>query len=262
MIVRQESDRVRLIRQTDHALLSGAMAAHWGNAAFARPAAPQRTAQAIAGHDDGWIAWEAEPRVNPDTGLPYAFTEMPLDDALVIWYRGPQRAGERDPYAGILTSRHGSYLFSGRVARSADPPEGMERIRRYLADMETLRERLEAQLARREPSAWEALLAGLEHAYRLLQITDELSLRLTTGPLREGIIKQAPYGEPAAIPSIQVRPHDDRTLTLDPWPFDAREILLPVGCVDMPNERFSDDRELRRRLATVERQLVMFRLLE
>ena len=80
MIVRQDGDRLILILQTDHAAISGWLAEHWGNDAFDRPDPFDSVVYAAARHDDGWIPWEKAPKVDPETRLPYQFTDLPIDE--------------------------------------------------------------------------------------------------------------------------------------------------------------------------------------
>ena len=260
MIVRRENGRLWLFRQTDHALLAGAVAAHWGNDAFLPPVARERTAQAVAQHDDGWITWEQDPRVDRRTDRPFTFTEMPLDDGLTIWYLGPKGIGERDPYAGLLVSLHGTYLLGSRLEHADDPPEGKDQIRQYLRDQETLRGLLRARLERTEPDAAPALLAGLDHAYRLLQLCDDLSLRFCTQALREGTLEEVPRaGMGDAVP-VHARPVDERTLALDPWPLDVPELLLPVPAYDLPDRRYTTYSDLKSEILAAGPTLLTFRL--
>jgi hypothetical protein len=260
MIVRREGGSLWLFMQTDHARLAGVMASHWGNEAFAPPVMPERTAQAIGQHDDGWLAWEADPRVNRQTDRPYHFLEMALDDILQIWYLGPKKAGEADPYRGILLSRHGSYLLGRILARDAGSPEENQRLRQYLQDQETLRERLSARLERTEPETRAGLLAGVDHAYRLLQICDDLSLRFCTGPLQEGVVEAVPRSGMNDLTPLAVHPMDERTLRLDPWPFDTPELLLPVTYVCLPDRRYTTYADLKTEMLNAGPSFVTFRL--
>jgi hypothetical protein len=259
MIVRREDGRIRLIMQTDHARLSGAMAAHWGNDGFMRPVAPERTAQAIGLHDDGWLAWEADPRVNRQTDRPFHFLEMSLDDILQIWYLGPKKAGEADPYRGILLSRHGSYLL-GRAAERTEDPAQKARLLQYLRDQETLRERLAERLERTEPDQSAALLAGVDHAYRLLRICDDLSLRFCTGPLQDGTVEEAPGANLDDLRTLHATPSDERTLCLSPWPFDNPELLLPIPCYDLPDRRYTTYTDLKTEILNAGPSMHTFRL--
>jgi Protein of unknown function (DUF3891) len=54
--------------------------------------------------------WDAEPERNPQTGLPYSFTEMPIARHLQQWRDGPRRMLVQSRYAALLVSLHGSRL--------------------------------------------------------------------------------------------------------------------------------------------------------
>ena len=80
MIVRPQDDgSVILINQTDHAKLSGYLAAHWGNATFA-PLSPREPAiRAAYLHDCGWVDYESAPAFNAEAKTTPNFTQVPLD---------------------------------------------------------------------------------------------------------------------------------------------------------------------------------------
>jgi hypothetical protein len=261
MIVRREGDRLWLIRQTDHAALSGVMAAHWGGETVPRPVEPMRTAQAIAGHDEGWLAWERTPRINRKTDRPFGFTEMPLDDALTIWYLSPKIAGERDPYAGLLVSLHGTRLLERRLADQRDPPPERERIRRYLLDQETLRERLQIRLKRDEPEAADGLISGLDYAYRILRICDGLSLRFCLGPSESSrTLGPPPLYDLTDAVAARLHVRDPQTLSLDPWPFDAESIRLALPAVSLPDRRFTTYKDLESEILGSKRFILEFHM--
>ena len=79
-----------LISQVEHARISGEFAESWidsptANVTFLPLINPEELLPAIYHHDDGWQDWEKSPEVDPQTGRPLAFTEMPLEVALEIW---------------------------------------------------------------------------------------------------------------------------------------------------------------------------------
>src|SRR5687768_10213993 len=107
-------DRWLLIRQTDHALLSGALAALWRDGGPLGASAIHGTAH----HDDGWLAWEAAPKADRETGVPIDFLGAAHEDHLLIWERGPRIVAARDPYAGVLVSLHGTGLMVMKLRMS------------------------------------------------------------------------------------------------------------------------------------------------
>lgn len=112
MIIRADGRGLTLIRQTEHAHLCGEMTEAWGNEGF-EPVRPLgAVALAAAEHDNGWAEWENTPRLNPETGRPYTYIDIPIDQHQEIYRRGITRVIARDRYAGLLVSFHGSSLYS------------------------------------------------------------------------------------------------------------------------------------------------------
>jgi Protein of unknown function (DUF3891) len=95
-----------LISQVEHASMSGELARHWRE-----PFIPD-VIEAIAHHDDGWAAWEAEPKLNPEIGAPFSFLEMPLPAALVIWDHSITAAAKFGPLASHIVAGHFYNLLS------------------------------------------------------------------------------------------------------------------------------------------------------
>ena len=90
MIVREHEGDLWLFEQYQHSALCGTMARYWGAPPFAPvPAFVQRAAEI---HDSGWREWDPEPRLNPATGRPHPYSDMPSADYRRIWERGLGRA--------------------------------------------------------------------------------------------------------------------------------------------------------------------------
>jgi hypothetical protein len=95
-----------LISQVEHARVSGELALQW------REEYSDDVVNAIAHHDDGWAAWEAQPKLNPELGAPFSFLEMPVPAALVIWDHSIAAAGEYGPLAAYIVAGHFYNLLS------------------------------------------------------------------------------------------------------------------------------------------------------
>ena len=100
-----------MIRQTDHALLSGFFAREWGNELFARPQLFDSFCLAVREHDNGWSEWELAPQIDPKTRLPYSFMSIPTAEHIALYQRGIDRIVTADRYAGLLVSMHCSGLY-------------------------------------------------------------------------------------------------------------------------------------------------------
>ena len=111
MIVQEQGDQLLLIRQTDHAVLSGFFAREWGNELFKRPEPFESVRLAAAEHDNGWREWELQPQVDPRTRLPYSFMSLPTEAHLALYQKGIERVVKSDRYSGLLVSLHASQLY-------------------------------------------------------------------------------------------------------------------------------------------------------
>jgi hypothetical protein len=103
----EEGERLwLLISQVEHARISGELTRQLANAPS------HEVVEAITHHDDGWAEWEVAPKLNPEIGAPYSFTEMPLTEALVIWDGSIAAARKFGPLAGFMVAGHFYSLLS------------------------------------------------------------------------------------------------------------------------------------------------------
>ena len=102
MIVREKADAFVLVKQHDHALVSGEFAGRWED----EPRPLESTLYAIAHHDVAWRGPDAEVRWNEKTGRPYSFVDYPPELKVRAYAEGLAWVEERDPYAACLCSMH------------------------------------------------------------------------------------------------------------------------------------------------------------
>jgi hypothetical protein len=266
MIVSTWGSSLQIIRQTDHAALSGVLAEHWGNDKFRQlePYAPVVLAAAL--HDNGWQEWEAEPKVNPTTHLPYQFTELPVAEHLGFYFRGVQRVVARDRYAGLLVNMHCAGLYKQRYGIDPSLP-----VKQFAAEeqrvVEQSMDRLEAQQRQLSQELGEMGVppeytdeATLWSNYKLLQIYDRLSLFLCMPPLRARELGPAPLDGQVGDVKLALQPAGERTLTISPYPFRENRLRLTVEARMIPNTSYGSDADLRDTLAKAERRCMTFEL--
>ena len=158
-----------LVAQPDHAALAGDLAARIGCPYF--PALEPDILQAIALHDEGWIAFDnGEPR--QENGRPLSFLEMPPYVFLQAWTASIERVQKTTPAGGILVSEHFCRIGKAALARGVAPQESQQ-IRQFLQS------ELQRQdhLFRQQPYSAEELAALVD----VLQFCDLLSLYLCCG---------------------------------------------------------------------------------
>ena len=110
MIRRDAGNDWLLIAQAHHAHLAGELARQWGNRNVPGLPLSNELTRAVHDHDEGWYQWEQRPQVDPETGRPRDFTEMPMAVAAAIWSRSIETAGRGVPRQSEALGRYQRYL--------------------------------------------------------------------------------------------------------------------------------------------------------
>jgi len=245
VLIRHDHDGVLAIGQPSHAWISGQLARAWGNDRFGALEPREEVCLAAEQHDIGMAAWDLEPTLNPRTGLPHSFTEMPLRTHLELWSTGRRRLLAQSRYAALLVSMHGRRLYARRDL-DALPHAEADLIRAYLDAGRAFHEQLLASLRADPATARSAAPELVERNSRLLSTWDSLSLALCLGwsPFTADEV-------PSARTPVAVRLELARTpglVTLDPWPLAAPQ--LTVRCEGRRlTGRFQTEEALREALA-------------
>jgi hypothetical protein len=217
MLVLPEGDSALCVGQASHAWISGQMARAWGDPFDHH----EEVCLAAEQHDVGMADWDRAPALNPDTGLPYAFTEMPFDMHSGLWLGAPEKLVTTSIRAAALVSMHGTRLYELREST----PEVAEHLRRQ----EDFRRALGFTREELEPAA------------QLVWIWDYLSLALILG--WEGEV------EGIAVSGGRI----------SPWPFSEPEVSFHCEARRL-HERFSDEEEMRSALAATPVEPLVFEL--
>ncbi|MBI3468522.1 MAG: DUF3891 family protein [Planctomycetes bacterium] len=210
-----------LISQPEHARLSGLLAERWGAEPFVPLEPRDELLAAVYHHDDGWADWEKSPQVDPQSGRPLAFTEMPLADSLAIWrgsIEGVIRFGDLAPWA--VAGHFSALLRSSTTWRKAGG-EQTRLAREFLQEQDARRAEWLARWLSVDPKAHTRELA--EQGLRHLRFFDALSLWFCCA---ERSLPQA--FEPPSGPPITITPVDSGLLVAEPWPFTVPELTLSV----------------------------------
>lgn len=234
MLVQELDDRVRLIRQQDHAQLSGTLAHAWRDP-DGEPL-PYRLVWAAGVHDAAWAGPDRRPILDPGSGRPYDFRRLPLPRKLGPYRRGIERVAELDPYAGLQVSRHyGSFLD----AESGDPD-----VEAFLEDERQRR----AELRRRLPER----LRGddlLDRELEYLKLFDTLSLYVClAGPnvepeTRPGWLVPADEVETPGGRRVELSWRSEAELSLEPASLrpDLEALELRIPYRELPAENRSQE---------------------
>lgn len=244
MILRRDRGRLLIILQTDHGQQCAAFVRHWGNVACDAPAPLEPLLLAAAEHDNGWAEWEATPALDPSTGQPWQFVEVPARQHVALYRRGIERAAARDPYAGLLVSMHGVGLYNDRYGTWPRPvprelsPEGRELVEGYTLEQENLQAHLRARAAADARYRVSATEEAVWRNYKLLQVWDRLSLQFCWRCCASGRIGPAPLRAGGADETITCEGDGSYTLRLSPYPFTSSRVELPVTARAVPDRPF------------------------
>lgn len=225
MLYREDPQGRIAIAQPAHAWLSGQLARAWGNDAFGVVEPREEVCLGAEQHDVGHTAWEQSPTLNPQTGLPYSFLELPRQEHVRFWSGAARLVLPQGRYAALLVSLHGTGLYE-RFDAAKESPENVERVQNYLIQERAFQQELLASLRadlHYQPSATEE---AVTRNRRLLQIWDALSLALCIGGWQARSLSQVPTATGSTTLTFRVHESDPSRILVAPWPFQREQVTL------------------------------------
>jgi hypothetical protein len=246
MLYREDPQGRIAISQPMHALVSGQLARAWGNERFGEVAPWEEVCLGAEQHDVGHTPWEQVPRLNPQTGLPYSFLDMPRQWHLQLWSSAARLVLPQGRYAALLVSLHGTGLYE-HYDVTKDSPEIVQAIQDYLAEERVFQEALLTSLradAHYAPYATEEVVARNR---RLVQVWDALSLFICFGRHQARSVQHVPTATDTTTITLTPRDDDPSTLVVTPWPFRYGQVQLVYEGRRLP-ATFSDEASMRQGL--------------
>jgi len=251
MIVQQHGDPMVVIRQTDHAFLSGFFAREWGNEVFERPEPFASFCLAAAEHDNGWQEWEMLPGVDPKTFAPHTFMTVPTDEHIALYQRGIERAVRADLYTGMLIVGHCMNLYdraratmpgySAKYVRSHEQHLAADFVQRLRLQQLRLKVDLRNDPAMRPFTDESRIKANQQR----LDALDRLSLYFCLGEGGDITIEDVPVNEQSEV-DWQLREVGENRYTLDPYPFRREPLEFALLERRIPKRRYMDEGDLQK----------------
>jgi hypothetical protein len=251
MIVQQHGDPMVVIRQTDHAFLSGFFAREWGNEVFERPEPFASFCLAAAEHDNGWQEWEMLPGVDPKTFAPHTFMTVPTDEHIALYQRGIERAVRADLYAGMLIVGHCMDLYdraratmpgySAKYVKSHEQHLAADFVQRLRLQQLRLKVDLRNDPAMRPFTDESRIKANQQR----LDALDRLSLYFCLGEGGDITIEDVPVSEQSEV-DWQLREVGENRYTLDPYPFRREPLEFALLERRIPKRRYMDEGDLQK----------------
>jgi hypothetical protein len=255
MIIQELGDQLILIRQTDHAVLSGYFARALGNQRFGRPEPYESFCLAAAEHDNGWNEWELLPQIDPKTFTPYNFMSIPTEEHIALYQRGIERVVRADRYAGLLVSMHCAGLydktratmpgFSAKYVRSNETPIVNDFLQRLRLQQLRLKVDLRADALTKDFATDQALQANLQR----LEALDRLSLYFCLAPLDGSTIDAVPIDSNGQETDWDLQPDGKNVVSLKPYPFAKDPLPISILARRVPKRPYTDQNEFHKTLA-------------
>jgi hypothetical protein len=251
MLFRTDGDAVIAFSQPAYAWVSGQLARAWGNDLVGSFEPHEEVCLAAEQHDIGWVTWETRPTLNPKTGRPRTFREMPTSTHIELWSQALPFALTLGRYTALLVSLHGTGLYERFGPAPDAPTETLETVRAFVERERAAQQRLIESLASDPRYARYVDDATIRRNRNLISAWDYMSLVLCGG-----------LDEPVTTPSVPGRsePFDltlapldsaGATVSADPWPF-AADIVHIVADARRMTGRFDDEVAMRDALDTAE----------
>lgn len=244
-----EGARRFAIKMDEHTALAGQFARAFGNKMF-EPVEPRDLLlYMISNHDKGWVSFDASPKTDPKTRLPYNLVETPAEDITRTSAASPDFNEKRHPYCGLLSSMHSWGLYNGRYGMSDKvlidtiSPRDRPLADRMLEAELTRQQRLKAQLAKDPEAATWIEDAHLFQNYKQLQFFDTLALyfnRTHEGARGEARFEHVPMNAHEDV-TITIRPVRPGTYAASPYPFNESPANFKFsGRYIKPSDRGAD----------------------
>jgi hypothetical protein len=160
MIIRETQHSFIMIKQHDHAFLSGEITKHFNPALLNSDHHFGDTIDAACQHDRSWIGLDDTPIWNDEAGTPFTFSDYPLLVKMAFYKIGLDEIERVNLYSALLCSLHFCSFFT--QSRNKD-------CLAFLKEEAIRQKKLKKWL----PEIDEELL---QQHFRLLQFSDDLSL--------------------------------------------------------------------------------------
>jgi hypothetical protein len=241
--------------------MCGQLARVWGNERFGAVQPLEEVALGAASHDVGMAAWDREPAINPETGLPQSFMEMGIAVNASLWRAGPASLVIQSRYAALLAAMHGRRLYEHFDLERAPAAEA-EAVRILLREEGELEAWLLASLRADPETAPDATPERVERNSLLVWTWDTLTLGLLLdwAPMT---VEDVPVADGATVEVVLASAGDRAgavVASLDPWPF-AAGARVTLHCEGRRlSERYASQEQLARGLRQAPWETIRFEL--
>jgi len=246
MLFREDSEGPIGITQPTHAWVAGQLARAWGNEQFGAFAPWEPVCLGAEQHDIGWLTWEKLPTLNPQTGRPHSFMEVPTAVHVDLWSGAKQLALPFGRYVALLVSLHGTGLYE-RYRGWQNSTEDTRLVEGFLEREYAFQSILTASLIDDPYYAPYATPEAIADNQRLVALWDLLSLKLCGGLQEEHQVDNVPTVSNTTTLTLTSVAKTTTQVTVIPWPFQQPCVTLTYEGRRL-RQNFTDEAEMRSEL--------------
>ena len=227
MLHREDSDGVIVISQPAHAWVAAQLGRQWGNPRFGAFAPWEEVCLAAEQHDTGSAGWEGAPTVNPGTGRPHTFIDLPGDRHTAIVATASRTVLTQNCYAALLVS----LLFTDVWEKYYTGPElagYADQVRAFLKQERDLQALLSHQLQTDPVYSAHVAPATVARNLRLVMLWDAMSLALCAGGTAPQVFEAVPAADGEVTLTLTPSQIDRRQVRVAPWPYRSDQVSLTV----------------------------------
>jgi hypothetical protein len=227
MLHREDPQGLIVITQPAHAWAAAQLGRQWGNERFGTFAPWEEVCLAAEQHDTALAGWEQSPTLNPATGRPHTYIDLPGAEHTGYAGTAARTVMTQNRYAALLVSQ----LFSEVWERYYTGPEAAAyagAVRAFLARERSLQQRLFEQLRADPVYAVHASPEAVGRNRRLVMAWDALSLALCAGAPGPQTFAGIPAAAGPADLVLTPAAGDRQVWHLTPWPFQGSTARLTV----------------------------------
>lgn len=250
MLHRKQSNHLICITQPTHAWVAGQLARAWGNELVGSFAPWEEVCLGAEQHDIGWHRWEGTPTLNPKTGYPYNFTELPTALSVDIWTHVKDVVMPLGRYPALLISLHGTGLFQ-RFTHWQRSTDTAQLVTQYLHTEEAFQQQLIESLQADSYYNPYATPEAIARNRQLVATWDTLSLMLCMGVWDQHQIKQVPTATGETDLVLAAINADPTQIQISPWPFRSDSVTL-ICEGRILRQPFTDQTMMQKALQTAE----------
>lgn len=239
MLHRQDPAGLIAITQPTHAWISGCLATAWGNEKFGSVAPRAEVCLGAEQHDIGWLTWENAPTLNPKTGYPHNFMEVPTTAHIDIWSSAKQLALPYGRYVALLVSLHGTGLYE-RYRGWEHSPNSAAIVKAFFQQEYAFQAQLTDDLQQDRHYAAYAASEVIKRNRSLVAVWDGMSIALCTGLKQQQQFLQVPLAKGGTTLSLTPVEDNPEQVKVSPWPFQSSQVKLVYEGRRL-QEKFTDE---------------------